>query len=330
MNTQNKTTLKGLFNQGKDSLKAELSQYSLPKDNAKVQQVITEHFSKLFDSDGDYRQNLTQSEDYILQAAISLLNAQQEMSFAFLKRPEPVETPTDVQENESTTEDNAPAEEKKVSMMDSLINPVNAMLGSGVGALVGRALGGWGAVFGAIAGTAVVVYLASKKEPLQVKHTDQTAKFQTKPISPIKKDAPIDAEAFSNVIGSICDSVDNLVETFRAQINKVVAKYENQEKPTIEKEYSFLLESIQTLIGYERTHSAEEEKYVGKIVGRIEDLAETLENYNLAVENYEAGVNEHLFELVSSPETKVPRMVYPAITKNGIVALKGKVFIPKE
>ena len=138
--------------------------------------------------------------------------------------------------------------------------------------------------------------------------------------------AAIDVKLFTNIVRNICESVDSIIETFRAQINRVVHKYENQEKPTLEREYRFLLEGIQSLLGYERTHSANDEKYVKKLQIRIEDIAELLENYNLSVENYSEEC-EHWFEKVVSPETKETRMVYPAIVKDGQAVLKGKVFV---
>ena len=139
-------------------------------------------------------------------------------------------------------------------------------------------------------------------------------------------DVNLDTGIFLGIVGNICDSVDSLIQTFRAQINRVVDKYENVEKPRLEKEYSFLLEGIQTLIGYKRTHT-NDDKYLSKLQMRIEDLAEALENYNLSVEEY---VEEHSgwFETVESTKVETPQMVYPAIVKEGQAVLSGKVFVP--
>ena len=98
------------------------------------------------------------------------------------------------------------------------------------------------------------------------------------------------------------------------------------EKPVLEKEYRFLLENIQTLVGYKRTHS-EDEKYLSKLQLRIEDLTETLENYGLSVEDY-TEEHQSWFEMVESLKAQAVQMVYPAIIKNGQIVLQGKVFIP--
>ena len=132
---------------------------------------------------------------------------------------------------------------------------------------------------------------------------------------------------FLGIVGNICDSVDTLIQTFRAQINRVVDKYEKVEKPHLEKEYRFLIEGIQTLIGYKRTHIGDD-KYLSKLQMRIEDLAESLENYNLSVEDYS---EDHIewFEAVESTKVESPQMVYPSLVRDGHAVLLGKVFVPE-
>ena len=137
----------------------------------------------------------------------------------------------------------------------------------------------------------------------------------------------LNVDVFLNIVGNICSSIDSLIETFRAQINRVINKYENQEKPTLENEYRFLLESVQSLIGYKRAHG-EDEKFVYKIQERIEDMAESLENYNLEVVNY-TKENSNWFDVIENPNVQTVSQVLPAIVKNGSVVLKGRIFIPQ-
>lgn len=323
-----KLTLRSLFDSQKTVLEQSLGGLSLPKDNQKIQQIISEYLTNLFDTEGEYRQSLTQAEDYILQATMSLLNAQQEMSQSFISQKIRLNT---IHEDakDGTIVDSAKNGTSR-GIQDYLgikLSATEAGIGATTGALVGKlALGGWGSVFGAIAGTAVVVYLASSKalEKTPEPKVGITPKIRAEIIN-----EPIDIQQFVGVVGSICDSVDNLITTFRTQVNRVIDKYEAMEKPRIEKEYRFLLESIQSLIGYKRTHSSDEEKYTKKIQGRIEDIAECLENYNLEMVDYD-GQNDFLFEVVVSPETQMKKMVYPAIVKNGVAVLKGKVFVPEQ
>lgn len=167
-------------------------------------------------------------------------------------------------------------------------------------------------------GTAIAIYVASL-------HKTTSKTFETKNAIPVS--IPVNVDGFVNTISSICFSVDNLLDTFRAQINNVVEKYESQPKPSLDSNYLPLLESIQTLVGYERTHSEEEEKYARKLKDRIEDVSEVLDTWNLTFEDY-SGANDSFFELIPSDKTTERKMVYPAILKNGAVVIKGKVFIP--
>lgn len=208
--------------------------------------------------------------------------------------------------------------------------PTNAFLGAGGGALVGKLiLGGWGAVFGAIAGTAIALYISQRSQPIQSQPINRNLLEDSvsKPKVEIK-DTPVDTPALLSVIGQICDSLDNLIATFRAQIQRVVTKYESQEKPTIERDFRTLLEGIQSLIGYKRGHSPEEEKYVAKLQTRVEDLAELLDNYDLAAVDY-TPEHSDWFEAVESKNATEVKLVTPAVVKDNNVILKGKIFIPK-
>ncbi len=308
----NKPTLKSLFDSHKVSLIEKLKGYSLPNDSERIEQEVTLFLGKLFDSDGEYRLGLTQSEDYIMQAAISLLEAQRSMASTILSSTK--------FQSQSEPQKAIKPEPTNVGLRKELFpHAIGASaLGGTVGGLV---LGTWGAVFGSIAGTALILYYASqeKEKPKQVATTPKQVEY---------KQIPFDAEKYVTIVGNVCDCVDSLINTFRTQISRVIDKYENQPKPTIEKNYATLLEGIQSLIGYKRTHSPEEEKYATKIQQRIEDLAELLDNYNLEVVDY---TEEHVdwFESVKSSTVSAPKMVYPAIVKNGEVVLKGKVFIQK-
>lgn len=309
MNT--KVTLKSLFESQQSQLEEQLANLRLPEDTQKVQSIVSDYLNKLLEDEGDFRQNLTQSEDYILQATLSLLNAQQAMIREFQK--------TSYSTNKFHVYDNHIRQNSYKNSKG--YSNIQTLGGTTIGGTAGALLfGTWGAVFGAIAGTAIVLYYANNNtisNDIKIKSVDKQLSNQL---------STIDIEVFTNILRSICESVDSIIDTFRAQINRVVHKYENQEKPTLEREYRFLLEGMQSLLGYERTHSSDDDKFLKKLQIRIEDLAELLENYNLSVENYSEEC-EHWFEKVISPETKETRMVYPAIVKDGQAVLKGKVFI---
>lgn len=319
-------TLLEIFEKQEKSLYEELQGLRVPDDSKKIEKIISQNLEKIFDDNGEFRQNLTQSEDYILQAAISLLNAQQEMSMKLVgatsTNNHTQDSPTrSLRESGSTESTNKP------SIGNTKVNAGQALVGSAGGALIGNiVLGGWGAVFGAIAGTAVVLYVASTQS--NKTETEKPIKDITQPQKSTTASQPLDIEKFIGIVERICESVDNLIETFRAQIKRVVDKYENMDKPTIERDFRVLLEGIQSLIGYKRGHSADEEKYLSKLQTRVEDLAELLDNYDLVAVDY---TPEHAdwFEAVESNNATQIKLVNPAIVKGNTLVLKGKIFTPK-
>lgn len=309
-------TLQQLFDSKRADLVEKCSGLSLPSDTQLLQKVVIDYFNEVFDENGDFRQSLTQSEDYILQAAISLLNAQREMAES-IKVKSGLLNVVPVQVTDESIEPNDDQIEQK-SFFEKP-NP-ELLIGSGAGALLGKVIcGGWGAVFGAIAGTAIAIYLSTNDQP-KSKDTCKVL-YKDRPV----ESSPLDVEKFVSTIESICKSVDNLLDSFRAQIRSVMNKYESQPKPSLDTDYLPLLESIQSLIGYERTHSEIEEKYCRKLKERIEDVGDVLGSWNLSFVNFD-GENSQLFDLIPSEKATEDKMVYPAILKGDSVIAKGKVF----
>ena len=309
-------SLRSLFESQKEDLEKRLAGLVLPNDAHKIQVIVSKYLSDVFDAEGEFRQSLTQSEDYILQAAISLLTAQQEISMVITNNINTVNhTIVDSKSLNSAETDNSKSSASKTFIEST------ALWGAAGGAVVGKLLlNGWGAVFGAIAGVAIAVYLSREKEHKQ-------AVTNVKVVRPQVTEVPIDTQAFIEIISKVCDSVDNLISTFRAQISRVVQKYESQEKPTLDKGFRPLLETLQSLIGYERSHSELEEKYAKKLKERIEDVVEQLDSYEYEVVNY-SDDKSNWFEKICSPNTSSLKMVYPAIVRANTVVLPGKVFIP--
>ena len=319
-------SLETLFVDSEQKLREGLANLTVPKDAERIQSVISEHFSNLLAEDGDFRQNLTQSEDYILQAVMAILNAHQARYTCLPKteiESEPSEEPTDTESEDKSGKNESP-HEKKIGQKP--VNLASSSVAAGVGALAGGALAGtWGAVCGAIACTALTAYMVNKAVDNKPAEKEFVTKYVKTEAHFVEK--PLDIDMLLGVVKNLCHSVDEIIITFRAQINNVVQKYENQEKPSIEREYGVLLEGIQTLVGYKRAHS-EDEKFIKKIQERIEDLAEVLENYNLNVVDY-TEENAALFDFVPSANTTEAKQVYPAIVKDGQPVKKGKVFTPE-
>lgn len=301
-------TLTSLFEANKSELKSKLAGLNLFQDTEKIRSIIESYLQRMFNQEGEFRQNLSQAEDYILQSALMLLNAQQEMVKVMTTQPQTI------QKKVSTK-----IEPQSKGLKKELYP--HTLLGTAVGGAVGTLAGSWGAVFGAIAGTAVVLYYAStlQKEENTTSHNNGIEE---------EVKTTIDTTIFLEIIGRICKSVDNLIATFRTQIQRVVNKYEEQEPPTLENTYSSLLESIQSLLGVAYSKQPDE-KRLNKIDQRIEQVADSLENYGLEIVKY-SDENISLFEQFQSDKVTGTTMIYPAITKNGNLIKRGKVFVNKQ
>lgn len=301
-----KQTLVGIFESNKSLLEQRLKELKLPMDASKIEGVVCEYLNEMFDKEGDFRQNLTTSEDYILEAALALLNLQREMVQKLLfvghipdARPKPIEN--------------------KINSSLSVDNVSKIILGNAVGGVVGSLVGTWGAVLGSVAGSALVLYYLSQNNSGGKRSVNELPELQAGEL--------VDTDLFIQILYQVCQSVDHLINTFRTQIQRVVSKYESMEKPTLEKEYSILLESIQSLLGA-RYSDVDEAKYLKKLQSRADALAESLENYNLSVVSY-TEENKSWFEAIISEKIEEPLMVFPAILKNERVVKQGKVFVPE-
>lgn len=243
-------TLTSVFDEHKEDLSVKLADLSLPKDAQKVQEIVSSFLSNLFEGDGIYRQNLTESEDYILQAALHLLQTQQTVTKEL------------VAENHNIPTEQKESEECK---KDANFVPV---IGAGLGAVAGTFLGTWGAICGAIAGTAISIYCSRKSG---TKKTQTTKRLVSK----------INVNAFINIVSKICASIDGLIDTYRVQVKRIENVYEQREKPSLTNDYSALLEQIANVYNVCETTDG----VPGKLKNAVEMLAETLENYDLKIVN---------------------------------------------
>lgn len=249
--------LKSIFESHESKLSEKLAGLSLPKDSTLVHKIVTDFLSNLFENEGTYRQNLTESEDFLLQSILRLLQAQQDIATNFAKTAAKV----CLKDKGSTQDKNAGS-----------LNPYMAVAGAGVGALAGGLVGTWWAIAGGIAGTALVIYYSSKKEGKR-----------TTPTTSIKEEtSTIDVTIFLQIIENICHSIDDVIETYRIQIKRLQNVYEHQETPNLLDSYSSLMEQIANVLSV--TNSIKE-KVPSKLLNAVEMMEESLENYNLKYEN---------------------------------------------
>ena len=93
----------------------------------------------------------------------------------------------------------------------------------------------------------------------------------------------ISVENFLDILNNLCESIDNLIETFRVQLKRVENVYEQKEKPSLQKDYVLLLQSIQELVATANIKDDDQNKKFKKIEKKINDLSESLENYGIKI-----------------------------------------------
>lgn len=298
-----------LFEANEQKLKKGLAGLCLPQDAKKIQDVVDTYFEEVLDRENPFKQHLTQSEEYILDAAMTLLDSQQLM-YGNITHFE-VENPnSQLQEENSITEE----ETNKVIKKGVLVGAAAGIGGAVLGA------GSWGTLFITIAAASITFYIATKK-------LKKNEDFVQDNALPEFVGTEINVDEFVSIIRNVCEKIDNLINTFRAQIKQVKNYYENQEKISLEKDYKLLLGSIQSMLG--TCYSDESnEKYWPKLKERVEDVGEILENYGIKVVMYSSEVKS-FFDVVYRENIDNPNMIYPAFVKDGIAVMKGKVVLSK-
>lgn len=252
-------TLKSIFASSKENLSSRLSGLALPKDSQRIQTIVSDFLNTMFENDGSFRQNLTESEDFLLQASLRLLQAQQNIAVEFAK----VANQTEVSSNPRSKED----EGTKINSSTAYISAV----GAGVGAFAGGLIGTWATVAGAIAGTALVIYCSTR-----VSNKANERSVENKVVSPT-----INPSAFCSIVEKICESIDGVIDTYRVQVKRIANAYEQREQPSMLNTYSTLSEQIANVIQASKTCS----EVPSKLKNAISIMEETLENYDLKFEN---------------------------------------------
>lgn len=252
-------TLKSMFTTSKQELLDNLKGLSLPKDSSKVEKIVTDYLRSLFENEGVFRQSLTETEDYVLQSVLRLLQSQQDIAKEIAKS---------IKEKESNRQEFKTAGVKEDP---NSLKPYAAVAGAGVGAVAGGLISTWAAVAGAVAGTAIVVYIASRSSSNKMLNKNVPSQIAS---------TTFDANVFLSIVEKICDNIDNVIETYRVQIKRVENIYEQRQAPTLTNNYAVLLEQIENVYKYSSI-----EGVPAKLKNAIDMLVESLENYNLKFEN---------------------------------------------
>ena len=263
---ENTHTLASMFEVNKQALEKELIGLTLPKDAGEIQNRISKYLNSLFENDGEFRQHLTQAENYIINDVVDLLNVQQEIINELISKNHPTHSSVNVKSK------NEKSNKGIYTLLGSGVGgSIGVVTGNCIGGSVGTIVGTWGAVFAAIAGAAIVIYCSasSKSEKTIV----------------VKKEIPqipIQTDIFFDVIKKICERVDKLVGTFRNQIERVENVYKKVEKSSLTKDYPSLSERLEEL--FQLTNSEEKAKNE-ELLAQIDLVKRSLKNYGVFFED---------------------------------------------
>ena len=266
-------TLKSIFVSNKEDLSKKLNGLLLPQDTQKIQTIVSDYLGNLFENDGIYRQSLTEQEDFILLAVFELIKAQQNMTLGLTKVPKYTS-----QGKGDNIKENKSALKKKYLVAGGA--GLGAFAGSELGvkmvnsgALNGNLVSTWFAFAGAIAVSALVIYLSYHKENNKTKSRKTQENVD---------ELSLNTEVFCSIVERICESIDNVIETYRVQVKRIISTYEQREKPTLLNSYSLLIEQIANVINISRNCG---EVTPDKLKKSILIMEESLENYDLKFEN---------------------------------------------
>ena len=264
---ENTHTLASMFEANKQALENKLISLSLPKDANQIQKVVTEYLDSLFENDGEYRQHLTQAENYIINDVVDLLNVQHEIIYELVCKNHPTHTSVDFKKK------NKKSNKGLYTLLGSGVGgSLGVVTGNCVGGSVGTIIGTWGAVFGAIAGAAIVIYCST----LTPSNNGKTVT--------VKREIPqtsIKTEVFLDIIKKICERVDRLIGTFRNQIKRVENAYKKEEKPSLMRDYPSLTDRLEELF---QLAQSEENNYE-ELLSQIDLVQRSLKNYGVIYED---------------------------------------------
>lgn len=264
---ENTHTLASMFESNKQALEEDLIELVLPKDAEVIQKKVCKFLNSMFDNDGEFKQHLTQAENYIINDVVDLLNVQQDIIKEFVNKNHPTHTTVNVDVKEDKTKKNLYA-----LLGAGAGGSLGVVTGNYIGGSVGTFIGTWGTVFGAIAGTAIVIYCSASSSKNKKSIVIEKEIFQI----------PIDANAFLDIVKKICDRVDKLIGTFRNQIERVENAYKNEEKRSLIKDYPSLSERLEELFQLANF----EEKYKNEeLLSQIDLIKRALKNYGVIYED---------------------------------------------
>lgn len=302
----NTISLLSLFQESESELKAQLTGLVLPKDEDKLNRVLSNLFIEHIHVE-KYKEELTNSELAIFQSAIQLveesLKLQQDM-FSFTQNTN-ASSFTEVIKYEK---DNDTYSQWRLNK-----NQITLLGTTAIGVLAGAATN-VGTVLLAIVATATGLWISKESR-------DNEFKVQEKIVA---KDIQVNADAIINAARNICQSIDRLMDMYQTNIENLKSRIDNKPQPKLHNTYGYLLDRLANLYR-DTTNQASAED----IEDDISKIFKTLKNYRYEFVNY-SEENKHMFDVEEIDGISEPEETEVAILENGICIKEGKYYQPKK
>ena len=295
-----RVTLKSVFLKSQDSLREQLQGLKLPKDYAKLQQVISQHIEHLLVHDNEFNLSLNASDadmlNHTLRMALSFQQMTLTKSLDFKKMSNKTEY-----EIEQPTSNQPTIIESSLSVLPTILTSfINPWLAMVVGA-------------GTIA--VKVMRKGNKKVKVVEKVTD---------VSRIISDTEINT--ILSGLETLCAEVDSIITKIQRNRQDLLAQAQNNLNDcTFEKMYPQVLSALQYVFM----------KYIksGKEDQLVQNLLFSMESYGYKMVEYSENVSG-FFTKRTNPRVNEETMYLPAIVKGTgdapIVVAFGIVYIPSK
>lgn len=291
--------LSDLFRRTSDNLRAELSQFKLPRDYELIQETVSNHINSLFAEGGDYWLSLNKSDAELLSSAMKIATCFQKLTLS--NQVNYKELSKKVKQN--AVEDNSSEAEIIANAMTLVPTIICAFINPWLAFAVGGATLGYKTVSG--------------------KSKDKTTKTE---ITDISKNLSSDTiSLIISTLEEICSQVDAIIQKNRSNISELKHRFEEEKKEfSLDAKYKELLKEIQYLYVKDSLSS---------INDTIQNLVMTLNIYGYSIVSYSPDKDVHFTKQIKHGISE-PTMYLPAIikeTEDGkmVTAISGVLYIPQ-
>lgn len=301
---EKRVSLVALFDLIEADLTCELRQISLPQDLGKLENILNDIFTQRIDISRYYGE-ISPVSLGVLQHCFRIVAVQNRLFSCIDFKPiteSPFSTMISVEQNQSRTIYTYIKDNKEVAA---------TFLGGIIGG--GWILSSWSSIITATIGCAIAKYYNN------ISHLP-SYKMQNTQIA--ERCTHLNVCLLVDAIRDMCRQMDDLMHYVQGSIDI----YRKEEEPTpevsLDNTFSDILDCVKSLF-----LSYKKEEPIDKLKEKIQNVFETLENYDYKIVEYSEEL-AHCFSVVESPHIHKAQTSKPAVLKEGKILEKGRYLVP--